>query len=255
MIREEYLRRLVDSAYVDLYLAGNDGARIYWPWRMARENGSLGSRHRNACENYWVDSSIGNEDYGNQEVLDDAHKYDAEGVLLADTEGNFEQTVDAILEGLELADDHAFDGDIIIPLQAPFDECYAEFAGQSDHYAIGGLRKASDRERIEAAQTVRELAGYDIHLHGLGWGPRDTLAKAIHDNPDLLDSMDYSTPVQSNTGAMPGDERMSVTAANAAARLVRDLRRVSPNVSFNPEPNDLRESGQAGLDQMVARGD
>jgi len=254
MIREEYLRRLVDASYVDLYLAGNDGARIYWPWRMARENGSLSTRHRNACENYWVDSSIGNEDYGNQEVLDDAHDKEAEGVLLADTEGDFEETVDAIHEGLELADGHPFDGDIIIPLQAPFDECYAEFAGQSDYYAIGGLRHSSDQERIAAAQTVRDLAGNDIHLHGLGWGPRDTLAEAIHDDPQLIDSMDYSTPIQSNTDAMPGDERMSVVASEAGTRLIRDLRRVTPNVCFDPEPDDLRESGQTGSNQ-IATGD
>ena len=232
MLREEYLRRLVDDAHIDLYLAGNDGARIYWPWRMARENGSLGNRHRNACENYWVDSSIFNDDYQNQHVLDDAHKYNAEGALLEDTMGDYSETVKNVHEGLALADDHAFDGDIIIPLQEPYTDCYLEFEGESTHYAIGGLNKGTDSQRIKAAKEVREIAGNDIHLHGLGWGVTDGLASELHQNPTLLDSIDYSTPIQSNTDAKAGDERMSVVAMKAGTRLVEDLRKVTPNVEY-----------------------
>lgn len=251
MLREEYLRRLVDEAYIDLFLAGVDGARLYWPWRMCRENSSLSTAYRNACEVYWLDSSISNEDYGNQDVLDDAHSMGAEAVLLADTMNDYAETVESVNAGLDLADDHAFDGEVIIPLQAPFDECYAEFAGESDYYAIGGLNKEpTDQPRIDAAKTVRDIAGYDIHLHGLGWGARDELVEAVHTDPGLLDSVDYSTPVQSATEAMAGTERMSVTAAYAGARLIRDLRRVSPNVDFDPEPVELREDGQVGFGEI-----
>lgn len=249
MIREEYLQRLVDDCYVDLYLAGCDGARIEWPWRMARRDsgqGSLGDRYRDSCDTYWVDSAIGNPDYGNRDVLDDAERYGADAALLADTEGDFDETVESLHEGLEIADDHAFNGDVIIPLQAPFDECYREFEGESTYYAIGGYRNEPDYQRIEAARTVRDVAGWDIHLHGLGWGPRDGLAKSVHANPDLIDSVDYSTPVQSNTAAMPGDERMSVVAAEAGAKLVRDLRRLTPHVEFestNSTQGDLESWG------------
>lgn len=244
MLRDEYFRRLVDDSYIDLYLAGNDGARIYWPWRMARENGSLGDRHRNACEVYWVDSSIFNSEYQNEEALDDAFKYDAEAVLLADTMDDYEQTVESIKNGLDLADDHLFDGDVIIPLQKPYDDCYLEFEDESDYYAIGGLNRGSDAQRIGAARDVRDVAGYDIHLHGLGWGPRDQLAGAIHDDPQLIDSVDYSTPVQNNANAEHGDEHMSITAYEAGGRLLRDLRRVTPNV-------DMAYRGQSGVDQFV----
>lgn len=241
MLREEYLRRLIDDAYINLFLAGNDGARIYWPWRMARENGSLGSRHRNACEVYWLDSSIFNDQYRNQDVLDDAVAYDAEGVLLADVMGDYDATVKSVKDGLELATNHEFDGDVIIPLQEPYESCYYEFEGESDYYAIGGLNRASDRRRIEAARDIREVAGDSIHLHGLGWGIGDELAGAIHSNPDLIDSVDYSTPIQNNTDALPGDERSSVTAMAAAQRLVRDLRKVTPNV-------DIGQKNQSGID-------
>lgn len=251
VIREEYFRRLWDDAYIELFLAGVDGARLYWPSRMARERGSLGAAYRNACETYWVDSSIQNGDYGNQDVLDDAFRYDAEAALLADTMGEYAETVSAVKDGLDLADDHPFDGDIIIPLQAPFDECYMEFAGESEYYAIGGLLGANtDRPRIEAAYTIRELAGYDIHLHGLGWGVRDGLMHALHENPDLIDSIDYSSPVQNAVGAISGKERTSVTAAEAGAQLIRDLRKVTPHVDLEPDPEDLREDGQVGLAEL-----
>lgn len=236
---------MVDAAYIDLYLAGNDGGRIYWPWRMARENGSLGKRHRNACERYWVDSSIFNGEYMNREVLDDAHRYDAEGVLLADTVGDYDETVASVHDGLALADDHAFDGDVIIPLQEPYGDCYREFEGESTHYAIGGLNRESDRRRIEAARTVRSVAGDGIHLHGLGWGVGDELAGEIHANPGLIDSIDYSTPVRNHKDdGIPGDERSSVCAMGAAKRLVADLRKVTPNVTINAKNQSGMEAWQ-----------
>ncbi len=254
MLRDEHLRRLMDDAYVDLFLAGVDGARIYWPWRMARENGSLYDRYRNACEVFWVDSSIFNDEYGNWDVLSDAVDMNAEGVLLADTMGDFDETIKSVTEGLDIADDHAFAGDIIVPLQYPFDECYAQFAGESDYYAIGGLNKTStDGPRIKAAKTVRELAGDSIHLHGLGWGPREELVREIHENPALLDSIDYSTPIQSSTEAMAGDERLSVTAAESGARLVRDLRLLTPNVDFDPDPEDIRGEKQHGMEAFSSQ--
>lgn len=244
MLREEYLRRLVDDAYIDLYLAGCEGARIYWPWRMAREGGSYGTRYRNACESYWLDSSIFNSEYKNKDVLDDGFKVDAEAVLLADTMGDYEQTVDSIHEGLALADDHSFEGTVIIPLQEPYDECYKEFEGESTHYAIGGLNRGSDRRRIEAARTVRNMAGNSIHLHGLGWGIGNELAGEIHANPELLDSVDYSTPIQSNTDALAGKERMSVLAMKAATQLVEDLRKVTPNV-------EIESKNQSGMEAYL----
>lgn len=234
-----------------MFLAGVDGARLYWPWRMARERGSLGKAYRNACEVYWVDSSIQNSEYGNADVLDDAFKYDAEAALLADTMGEFEATVTALKEGLDMADDHPFEGEIVIPLQAPFDKCYYEFAGESEYYAIGGLLGAStDTPRIQAAETLREMAGYDIHLHGLGWGVRDGLMHALQGNPNLVDSVDYSSPVQNAVGAIAGQERTSVTAAEAGAQLIRDLRKVTPYVELEPNPEDLRDDGQVGLAEL-----
>lgn len=247
MIREEYLRRLVDACHVDLYLSATDGARTYWPWRMMPVH-EADKRHRNACEHFVLDSSFQHEYITNEDVLDKAAALDVEMTVLADVWHDKDATVDAILDGLELYDDHEFDGDILVPLQPPHDECYADLAGQADAYAIGGVKDASDATKIDATRAVREVAGDDAHLHGLGFGVTDTLVEAVQDDPALLDSVDYSTPIQNamNDPALPGKERMSVVASRAATQLVEDARKLSPFVDVSPD--DLREKDQAGLE-------
>ncbi|OAQ52140.1 hypothetical protein HTG_14245 [Natrinema mahii] len=255
MIRDEYLRRLVDAAHVDLYLSAVDGARIYWPWRMQPVH-EASERHRNACESYVVDSSFKDESITNEDALDMAYAMDAEMVVLADVWHEKDETVTAILEGIELYDDHSYEGKVIAPLQPPHDECYLELEGQVDVYAVGGVKDAGDETRIEAARCVRDVAGTDVHLHGLGYGATDAIVEAIRADPELLDSIDYSTPIQSANGTdvAPGKERMSVVAARAAAQLVEDLRKFSPYAE-QPQPEDLRGEGQSGLDEVAVRTD
>lgn len=253
MIRQEYLRRLVDNAYVDLYLSAVDGARIFWPWRMQPVH-EASQRHRDACESYWVDSSFKHEDITNEDVLDTAADFNAEAAVLADVWHEKDATVDAILAGLEIYDDHTFDGDVLVPLQPPHDECYVELAGQADIYAVGGIKDWPAQDQIEAVQSVRGRAGDDVHIHGLGIGVSDELVDAVHDNPVLLDSIDYSTPMQSSMDGTidAGKERMSVVSARAGARLVEDLRKVSPYLA-EPTPEDLRDTEQVGLDEVMVR--
>jgi len=241
MIREEYLRRLVDAAHVELYLSAQDGARIYWPWRMEPPKEATQS-YRDACERYVIDSDPQDDAVTATDVLDTACRVDAEVASLQDVYQDKDATVDALLRGLEVADDHAFDGTLLLPLQAPYDECYVELGEPDGHWlGIGGLKGGSDAARIDAAQTVRRIAP-DAHLHGFGWGPTEDLAAAIRATPSLLDSMDYSTPCRSIPVDMtPGDERKSVTAAYAGARLVRDLREVSPH------PDEVTVAGAQGM--------
>jgi len=276
MIRDEYLRRLIDAAHIDLYLSANDGRRIYWPWRMQPPHESSRS-YRNACERYVIDSAPQRPATGNKDVLDEAVRVNADAVLLADyfpfemyedrlgpdtdpieweayqgarrEYGDaYTATVERVRAGVKLAERHPFDGDIIVPLQAPFDEAIADLP-DADRYAIGGLNRSDDAARIAAAKTAR-VERPDAWLHGLGWGARDDLVAAVHESPGLLDAVDYSTPVQAaQDGTVnAGDERMSVVAARAGARLVEDLRRFSPHLSDPPEPPARQ---QTALDRHV----
>lgn len=244
MIREEYLRRLVDAAHIELYLSGTDGARIYWPWRMEPPKEASES-YRNACERYVIDSDPLDDDVSTRDVLDTAHRLDAEVASLADVYQDKDATVDSLLRGLEVADDHPFGGTLLLPLQSPYDECYLEIGEPTGEWVgIGGLKDDSDAARIDAAKTVRNAVGPSVHIHGFGWGPGDGLAAAIRDSPSLLDSTDYSTPVRSvPVDTLGGDERMSVQAAYAGARLIRDLRRVTPH----PDTEDDAALAQTGV--------
>lgn len=245
MIREEYLRRLTDAAHVELYLSGTDGARIYWPWRMQPTH-EASATYRNACESYVVDSAPQLEDITTEDTLDVAHRVDAEVASLADVYQDKPATVDSLLTGLATADDHPFDATLLLPLQQPFVDCWQEIGAPTDDVwlGIGGLKDASDAARIDAAETLREAVGDDAHIHGFGWGPTGDLASAIRHSPDLLDSVDYSTPMQTSiVDVIPGDERMSVQAANAGYKLVRDLRKVTPF----PDTDDATPRAQAGV--------
>ena len=251
MLRPEYLRRLIDHANVQLYLSANEGARVYWPWRMQPPS-EASNTYRDACERYIIDSDPLDDSVTATDVLDTAHRLNAEVASLQDVYHDKDATVDSLLDGLEAADLHAFDGDLLLPLQQPYCECYDELGRPSEHLiGLGGLKGATNRERIDAARQFRQHVGPDVWVHGFGWGPTGELAKAIRNDADLLDSVDYSTPVQSVDYSLStaGGERMSVTAAYAGARLVRDLREVS-TYTEQPEPKDLRDTDQTGLEML-----
>jgi hypothetical protein len=237
MLRDEYLRRLVDASYIDLYLSGNDGARIYWPWRMQPVHESS-KTYRDACESYIVDSSFNKPEIKNKDVLDKAHKVDAEYAVLSDVYQDCEATVDAVLDGLETYDDHQFDGDIITPLQEPFVECYEEIECDTvDYVAVGGLKDKNTQHQIEATNSLRDFAGQEVKIHGLGFtlrgwnGEPNAWVDEINRKPELLDSVDTSSYLQKIVMADyeidKGEERRSVDCVRVAEMLVRDLRRVS----------------------------
>ena len=243
MLRDEYLRRLVDESYIDVYLSATDGKRIYWPWRMQPpKDASRG--YRNACESYVIDSDPNDDTVTTTEVLDTAYRLDAEVASLQDVYQNKNATVDSLLKGLETADDHAFDGTLLLPLQSPFVDCWEELGEPTDYWiGIGGLKSEPPSDRISAARNLRSVIGNKTHIHGFGWGVKD-IAHHVRNDPGLIDSVDYSTPMQDNImGVTPGDERMSVSAMRAATQLVTDLRLVSPYVDGKQIP----EEGQSGI--------
>ncbi|UBF23311.1 DpdA [Halorubrum tailed virus 29] len=228
MLRQEYLRRLVDGAHIELHLSSNDGARLYWPWRMQPPK-EASQAYRDACEQYVIDSDPLDNDVTAKDVLDTAHRLDAEVASLQDVYQDKDATVDSLLKGLEVADDHAFDGTLLLPLQAPYVECWRDLGEPRDYWlGIGGLKDARPNQRLTAAGSLRDATGPDAWIHGFGWGVTG-IASKIRENPNLLDSLDYSTPLQQSviSDCTPGKERMSVTAMGAAKRLVKDLREVS----------------------------
>lgn len=88
--------------------------------------------------------------------------------------------MEKILKGFEVVDDHTFDGELLIPLQAPYVECYQEIGEPTDAMiGIGGLKASTDRNRIVAAKELREYVGSEVWLHGFGWGATDAFVVEV----------------------------------------------------------------------------
>jgi hypothetical protein len=244
LLNGEHLHHLTKSAHCTLYLSANDGGRIFWPYRMLPVH-EMSQPYRDSCEVLAIDSSIKKKSITNKDALDTALQFNAEYVVLADVWHDVEETVEKILCGLELAKSHPYDGEIILPLQPPHDDCYKQLMDQGvdqDHlFALGGMKDSTGHEKIESARNLRDVTGEDAHIHGLGYGVTDKLAAALDANPSLLDSIDSSTPVQSNisTDRANGDERLSVVAAHAGAKLIEDVRKLSSLTETQPTPTTL----------------
>jgi hypothetical protein len=254
MLREEYLRRLVDNAHIELVLSasGGSGGRVYWPWKMNPPKEAL-QRMRNSCEKYIIDSDPLDDSVTTKDVLDCAHNHNAEVASLQDVYQDKDKTVDSLLRGLKMYDSHAFDGDLLLPLQEPYVECWEELGEPTEHLlGIGGLKDGTPKERIKATNQLRNAIGSDGWIHGFGWGVNG-IADYIRDNPNALDSVDYSTPVQNamnEVDCSPGEEVSSVIAMEMATTLVQDLREVS-DYPRTATAEELRANGEVGLERYI----
>lgn len=229
MLLDEYAERILSECYVDYYLSSSyDGGRVKWPYRMFPPS-EVYPRYVELADSYIVDSEFNDKTVTNRDVLDKAHDVGANKVVLEDVYQDYEQTVERVLSGLETYDNHPFGGDVLVPLQKPHVDCYRD-VGEPDAVAIGGLKDAPDWERIKAAQALRQYAGDDVYIHGLGWGASDKLVSAIRENPTLLDSIDAQTEgvEASQLDIWPGAEQSTPLAVYTLARLLEKCRRMSP---------------------------
>lgn len=259
MIDREFVDRLVDAAHVRYYASGIDGARVWWPWRMNKAKGHAGPasrrKHRDKSDHFLLDSNFKDEAVTNEVVLDEALELEADGAVLADVYQEMEPTVGALLEGLDLADSHGYDGIVVLPLQAPHDECYRRVAPSVDRdnvwWGVGGLKEKSSAVKLAAARDLREAAGPDPWIHGLGFGPTDVLGRGVRQDPDLLDSIDNATSTSNAVSTLSGTkEKTTITAAYATAERLEGLRKLTPFAEEKP-PEKQRDDGQAGFDHFA----
>lgn len=66
--------------------------------------------------------------------------------------------------------------------------------GKYGGVAVGGLRALDVDERIEALKTIDERVAPDVHVHALAPGTEPEMLRFLKDNPDVIDSLDMSTP-------------------------------------------------------------
>jgi len=232
----EKLYDIVDRCPVEFYLSANDGCHVHWPYRMQPVH-EASTTYRSDAEKYIVDSSFSREEITNVDVLDKAHRLGADMVVLEDVYQDFTGTVEKVQEGLALAAEHQFSGTTIAPLQQPYVKCWRELR-EPHTVAIGGLKDAPASEKVRVAQKLRDAAGPNIWIHGLGWGATDALVNAIRNEPHLLDSIDAQTPYaqENNSSIWKGEHKSVPTAIKAQANLIEGCRRMNPNMTEHPTP-------------------
>lgn len=236
-MKRDYIERVVNACPVEYYLSSKDGVRVHWPYRMQPVHEAV-STYQEDSERYILDSSFADETITNQDTLDKAHKLNADIAVLEDVYQDYEQTVDRLKEGLQLAQEHDFAGNVMCPLQAPHVDCWKAI-GKPDIVAIGGMKDEPASEKVRIAQKLRDAVGDDVWIHGLGFGATPEIVRAVRNDPDLLDSIDAQTPFanENDTSVWPGTERMSPVALRCQATLVEKCRRMSTELTDDPEAN------------------
>ena len=197
--------RLLERCPIDVFVAGiND--RYSWPHRLVSAKEANRPALAETCESLIVDSVISEPYYPAGDVLDAAHALDADAVVAkdwppeADPSGKGVPPADALEHFMSRFVKHDYEGEVIVPVWPPFD--HLKLSGVRDdwidHYALGGMRDLDGEEQVEHVRRFREVAGFDVHAHGLGVGTSPELIGALRRSVErgspLLDSFDISTP-------------------------------------------------------------
>jgi hypothetical protein len=244
----EARERLHQQCPVEVYVAGIN-SRYSWPYRLVAANEARPGV-ADTSDTLIVDSVIEDPYYAVEDVLDAAHRLDAEYVIgkdwpaFADPDGDGVHPLDAYEWTVSRYTKHECDAELIVPLQPPFEPQTIRSLRRSDvdHFALGGLRDCSGREQVRHIRAFREIAGYDVTAHGLGVGTSVELLTALRESVaddarrPLLDSLDISTPENAvHTNKLPtkrweqrriplptGDDSTTVRAgfAEAVARML-----------------------------------
>ncbi len=222
------LEVLLEACPIKIYSASS--LKHPWPYRLQNATGCYPasfwrSQHR------MMDSAITAPKLSNKDVLDKAVERQATEVCAKDympfdmyedlhekgrlSEENIEAarklkkeygdnvtaTTHSIKEFVEIHDPDKHPP-AYIPIQMPYDEHVSivreliEDSHIEERYMLGGLKDASPNKRIDALLDFRSEAGSEPTAHGLGWGLSDELVSTIRKEPNLLDSVDNSTPSQ-----------------------------------------------------------
>lgn len=274
-----YLERIRDDAYARFYAADHT-AMMPYPFRLGRagKDGSDGPQHESSptiakrSDHYILDSAIGDEDVGNQDVLDRAANLDYEPDILvaADKLQDPEVTTERVMEMLRLIDEHPdYHPEVIIPLQfdeeTSHSEHYDSLADRldaagfdiSDHIlGVGGIKDEPVPVQVNACIEVREHVGLDPQIHAFGLGCSWDWMVTIQTCPWLIDSFDNSSVVQAvNNGRIFDSEfsRMGFKLprgknSTVLSAMMRELHLhlvnylMGPHVRDSDRPESFRES-------------
>jgi len=188
----DYNLARINRCPVDIYIASD---KPYpYPYKLIKPE-HANQRVADSCSTLIMDSGIG-DDTTNQDVIDLAIKYDADFVVPCDELHNQDVTTQAVRAFMDIYERSECRAIPIIPLQPPYDEHYHDLS-EFYYYALGGIAfDYSPSEQLEEIQRFRHAAGPQPYAHALGVGGSMTIVRTLANNPNLVQSVDCSTPEQ-----------------------------------------------------------
>jgi len=207
---DHYLQNIVEDSFVDVYTATNT-AMLEYPFVLGHVNESSPTLCDKA-ERFILDSTIGDESVGNEEVYERGRDLGADWILAADVMGEPQETTNSIIELLEIVSRQSsdeYDPRVVLPLQADdtmdrvthYEQIVetASFLGYDvtdNPVAVGGIRDLHPDEQVSICRRVRANLGSEPYIHALGCGITLSWVEAIRKTPDLVDSLDTSSIAQ-----------------------------------------------------------
>ena len=183
----------VDRCPIDIYIPSN--MPYDYPYKLVKPS-YASQRIRDSCGVLIMDSGIGNDELTNKDVLDISEKYDADMVVAKDYLNDQPKTTKSVRQFIQEWESHSTRATPVIPLQPNHSEHYQDLPNHY-HYMLGGMAfDYNPLEVINAIEEFRETIGMGPYLHILGVGANRTFAEWVATNPDMVQSIDCSTPEQ-----------------------------------------------------------
>lgn len=202
--QQYYRDQIIKGAPVNIYTA-TPIAMLEYPYVLGTPTERRPTSAKKS-DSYIFDSGIG-KDISTTEILKNARELDANYVVPKDIIGNPKETTDNIIKAINKKNNMNINIPLIYPLQSD------DTTNRVEHYkilsdklsnfgidieeetvAIGGIRDYSvDKQVLEAAK-IRDGIGKKVDIHAFGCGSHKDWIVAIRKWPEIVDSMDTSTP-------------------------------------------------------------
>jgi hypothetical protein len=170
-----------------------------WPYRLQKIQQADKEISNRACE-YILDSGYKDPSVSNEDILEKASEIRPNLIIPKDyPEEQPAKTARSLAEFKEAYDDNPnVRANILAPVQPPYDKTYEnhrEIYQQFTRFALGGLHCFRDTAgQIQSIKRFNEVLPHDAHIHALGVGMNVEFMYYLRQNPELIDSIDISTP-------------------------------------------------------------
>jgi hypothetical protein len=254
-----YRKKLIRSVPVDVYI-GSNMATYWYPYRC-QDVGHAWQRVRwTANWGYILDSDYDDDDVTNAQIIETALEVDPHFVVPKDYPGDPRRTFHSTVDFLDQWDDVDHPAKVLIPLQPPYEESYRA-VDQYDYYALGGLKPLAPNEQVEHLKRADAVMDADDYVHAFGLGACRDVVDALRTDPDLVDSLDLSTPERMAKNQTWPDrdwtQAQSYVCRGEMSTIVRGVIALGIamrlNYELSPLPNEEKEDHLAPFDPLTER--